>query len=275
MDGNLTERLQDNAHQLAQHALDQLKTASLSPAAVHDCRVAVKQLRAHWQLLRPWLSRNVHRQIDAELRDGARVLAGARDDHVLLVTLDKLARKARQPEQPALQRLRHQLLAQANPVPADQDHQQAVNAFRNDLLHWQALRLTPTDHELLNTGLARTYKQCRHRTRKAADSPDPHAWHDLRKWVKYLLYQQRALGLEVASQDGLNLLGSQLGKLHDLHMLQDVATCRPDKTLSPEDRKTVIAVIARCEKTLLKKCQSSALALFELPTRKWIRQAAH
>ncbi|MEE2604063.1 MAG: CHAD domain-containing protein [Pseudomonadota bacterium] len=226
MDENtLVERLCQQAIRINAQALADLQHQPLAANAVHDCRVAVKRLRAQWQLLRPWLSRDDHRAFDHGIRSAARLLAGARDNHVMAATLQKLASKADKPRRHSLSRVASTLFSDTDLQPETHHHQEAITAFAQDQQYWQSLALSISDHELLVSGLARTYKQCRNRTIKAQGGSDPQPWHDLRKWVKYLLYQQQAL----ADQDihspchdaDLERLGKKLGKLHDLHMLRE------------------------------------------------------
>ena len=278
MDQNtLVERLCQQAIHINEQALADLQYQPLPANAVHDCRVAVKRLRAQWQLLRPWLSRDDHRAFDHGIRSAARLLAGARDNHVMTATLQKLASKADKPHRHSLSRVASTLFSDTDLQPETHHHQEAITAFAQDQQYWQSLALSISDHELLVSGLARTYKQCRNRTLKAQGGCDPQPWHDLRKWVKYLLYQQQALADQnihtPCHAADLERLGKTLGKLHDLHMLREHVLTHSHAIEKKKDLTHTLDAIHGREKRLLKKCQTESQRLFQMPTKKWIAGA--
>ena len=274
----LLGRLCQQAIHINEQALADLQHPPLPANAVHDCRVAVKQLRAQWQLLRPWLSRDDHRAFDHNIRSAARLLAGARDNHVMAATLQKLASKADKPQRHSLSRVATTLFSDPDPQPEASHHQEAITAFALDQQRWQSLALSISDHELLVSGLARTYKQCRNRTIKAQGSSDPQHWHDLRKWVKYLLYQQQALAdqhIHTPSHDAdLERLGKTLGKLHHPHMLREHVQAHSHAIEKQKDLAHTLDAIHGREKRLLKKCQPESQRLFQAPTKKWIARVS-
>jgi len=279
MDENmLVERLRQQAIRINEQALMDLQHQPLPANAVHDCRVAVKRLRAQWQLLRPWLSRDDHRAFDHSIRSAARLLAGARDNHVMAATLQQLASKADKPQRHSLSQVANSLFSDPDPQPETSHHQEAITAFALDQQRWQSLALSISDHELLVSGLARTYKQCRNRTIKAQGGNDPQPWHDLRKWVKYLLYQQQALAdqnIHTPCRDAdLERLGKKLGKLHDLHMLSEHVQARSHAIEKQKDLAHTLDAIHGREKRLLKKCQPDSQHLFQAPTKKWIARVS-
>ena len=277
-DHSLIERLCQQAIRINEQALMDLQRQPLTANAVHDCRVAVKRLRAQWQLLRPWLSRDDHRACDHTIRNAAQALAGARDTHVMAATLQTLASKADKPSRHSLSRVANTLFSDPQPQPETSHHQEAIIAFTRDQQHWQSLALDISDHELLVSGLARTYKQCRNRTIKAQGGTEPEPWHDLRKWVKYLLYQQQSLAdqhIHTPCHDqALTRLGKTLGKLHDLHMLREYVLAQSHTMERQKDLAHTLDAIHGREKRLLKKCQSDSQRLFQTPTKKWIAKVS-
>ncbi len=270
----LVEQLCDQACQLDEQALQDLQQQPLPADAVHDCRVAVKRLRALWQLLRPWLCRDDHRAFDQTIRRAANALSGARDTHVMAATLQRLASRADGSERQSLSRVAATLFLHSDLPPTDTHHDDAVRAFALDRQHWQTLSVTPGDHELLVTGLARTYKQCRNRTIKAQGSSSPEPWHDLRKWVKYLHYQQQALAahaIVTATPDAdLERLGKKLGKLHDLHMLREHVQLHRQAIEKHKDLARTLEAIRQREKRLMTQCQTQSQRLFQTPAKKWV-----
>ncbi len=274
----LLKRLCQQATHINEQALADLQHQPLPANAVHNCRVAVKRLRAQWQLLRPWLSRDDHRAFDHSIRSAARLLAGTRDNHVMAATLQQLASKADKPQRHSLSRVTTTLFSDPDPPSETAHHQEAITAFALDQQPWQSLALSISDHELLVTGLARTYKQCRNRTIKAQVGNDPQPWHDLRKWVKYLLYQQQALADQnihtPCHEADLERLGKKLGKLHDLHMLREHVLAQSHAIEKKKDLTHTLDAIHGREKRLLKKCQPDSQHLFQAPTKKWIARVS-
>ncbi|MDX1805272.1 MAG: CHAD domain-containing protein, partial [Alcanivorax sp.] len=262
MTAPLMEQLVRQALILDEQALALLQSASPEADAIHDSRVAIKRLRALWQLLRPWLRRDHHKAFDHNLRDGARALSGARDTHVMATTLGKLAGKAGKPQRKAISRVQKTLFPADNHADSSVCQSATRESLQQDYRRWQQLSLVLSDHELLVSGLARTYKQCRNHSLAAQGSQQAQPWHALRKWVKYLLYQQRALadcGLAAPFKDAdLNRLGKWLGKLHDLDVLQTHLQQHQTKIEPVSDLQQALAAISEQARHLQTKCDSAS-----------------
>ena len=65
------------------------RRVQLTPSDVHYLRVSVKELRALWQVLKPFLAKGQADTASRQIGKAAKQLAAARDQHVQLKTLDK------------------------------------------------------------------------------------------------------------------------------------------------------------------------------------------
>jgi len=210
-------------HEQAAALLDQ---EVLDEAAVHDLRVLAKSLRASWQLARPLVTHDIEVRVAIRaLASAARTLGAARDQHVLLETLEKLVQKSRDGSETEALREASDCLRVTSIVDTSVPVSDAIlRAWREDALRWERLQTDGLAEASLAKGYARLYQKGRRLHRKARNTGDMHCWHALRKWVKYL-----ALTLPLPTEnpeasrlaDRYARLGSMLGQLHDLAVLEN------------------------------------------------------
>lgn len=237
-----------------------LKQHLLSPADVHKLRVTVKELQALWQVLKPFLPKGRADNAIRNIGNAAKLMAGPRDQHVLIKTLDKLIRKTDEEEQAVLRQARELLIAQQTDsseetllVP------EIVSRFALDQKWWHELELNCSRRELMRDGFGRLSRKAGKRFHQAAKSGNSRDWHRLRRWVKYM-----ALALPTIKNDHdakrlakYDALASNLGDLHDL----DVLTTRLDALSEPSIRPAISIVKDQADK-LKKKCYRQAKRLF-------------
>lgn len=237
----------------------------LSPADVHKLRVSVKELRALWQVLRPFLPDG---QTDAAAKNighAAKLLAGDRDQFVLLRTMDKQISKAKTEEKTLLQQAREQLLVQ-QPDSRNQALMldDIVSRFIEDRQRWQELELACGKRKLIRDGCGRLYRKARKRSRQAAESGKSEDWHRLRRWTKYL-----ALVLPVLKNNSNAATGeakqyadlaAKLGNLHDLNVL--AANLRAIPAVADSSMSQSIDIVERRAGKLSHKCHKKAKRLF-------------
>lgn len=214
-------------------ALDTLKAPSerKTPEAVHDARKGFKRLRALLRLVQPTLGGKRFRREDRVFRDAGRALSGTRDAQVLMAAFDSLFKPRGQVSPGAAVRARSKLshdcegeaqvaapLAGAPPVVP------GLEAVRDRLHHAWPFKGNHWRH--VGHGLRASFREGRWALRRLQARPDDDAaWHALRKRVKDLGYQLRALqplwprSLKGMGRD-LNALGEALGDDHDLVVLR-------------------------------------------------------
>ncbi len=203
MPGLDAQQLRDYSERIHHEARTQLERLP-AEKAVHQLRLCTKRLRAIWQLLAiadPILSKQRQRQLNLL----AKQLADQRDLDVRRNWLKKLCPDALDLLPPRARRPRARLNALSQSVLRQQ--------LALDLGAW---RQTPL--EQLIEGHQCTRRKGRKLCQKLGpDSPAEH-YHRLRKWAKYLQYQQ-----ELLQQEDLRIaaLTKSLGDKHDLDLLQE------------------------------------------------------
>ena len=188
--------------------------------AVHQLRVCCKRLRALLQLYRPYAGHQRLRQLDQQLRQIAKTLAGSRDLHVQQQLIKQLASTLDTPLSPAL----NSRLLQASHAraPSSTDSEHLIAAFAAALADWPHSATGAADHWQI--GLQRTIKRARKLARSACNSDQDALYHRCRKWIKYALYQREQLHDARLPADRqmtlLTRLGERLGELQDLCNLE-------------------------------------------------------
>lgn len=220
-----------------------------SDAATHEVRKACKKLRALVRLIRPVFPD--HARANAEFRDIARLLSGARDAKVMLDTLELLAGDAmQQGEGGNLDVLRAEMVEEAeHPDRRDVGRMALTEAGRR--LHEARGRidqwvLTDEDWNALGPGLDRILRRTDKVMGKLVADPSALHFHELRKLMKHHWYHTRLLMplwpvVMQARAAELGRLADLLGLHHDISVLE----ARWGAT-SPhgERRKAVVAMLA-------------------------------
>ena len=270
------QRLREHALQVHDDVRAMLDTkGSLEEDAIHGLRVAAKEVRALWQLLKPLLDDARAEQAIRELRDAAATLSQARDQYVVIDTLNQLRSRARSADArdtlgDALQLLRQQHPEESTRAVASRT---LTECWQHDLLRWQTLEANFGSAELIREGYGRLYRQAYKLTHSAIAADDIKLWHALRKWVKYLALTLPLLGkgskLESLTED-VTRLGKKLGRLHDLDrlLLEAAALEWPDD--KTEQRAYVNHLIRREIGKALESCAPLAKELFDQAPEKFI-----
>ncbi len=212
-------------------ALQQLR--STDPAtradAVHEARKDMKKMRAVLRLVRDEVGRETFRAENHRYRDAARLLSEARDNDVLVHTVERLV--ASHPEEAAAvtplitdleaRRDRSRESGGSTIDPRLERAEQTIGEGGRLIDDWN---LTESDWQLFAGGLRRTYRDGRRRLRDVEVDPTPEAVHEWRKRVKDLWYQLRLLrnsweeGLKSPVKE-VGHLGDLLGSYNDLSVL--------------------------------------------------------
>ncbi|MEE4250617.1 MAG: CHAD domain-containing protein [Alcanivoracaceae bacterium] len=247
----------------------------LGDDVVHGIRVASKEMRALWQVVKPLLDDNRAKQSINELRDAAATLSEARDRYVILQTLERLCQKApskdaRRALSVTLDKLRTQEQEVGSPAATTV---QLHDCWQQDKHRWQSLDISVDSNTLLAEGYGRLYRKAHRLTRAALRSDDIQHWHALRKWAKYL-----SLTLPVYAQstkleqltDDISRLGKKLGRLHDLDRLL-LAVNELDWTDGDPERGAYVSHLVRREiGNVVSQCSKLAQALFNDEPRQFV-----
>jgi CHAD domain-containing protein len=234
-------------------------------AAVHAARKAIKKERSLLRLTRGSIDRRRRRTENRALRHAARMLSSARDAEAMLATLDDLSERyagqlpertfeaIRAPLEHRRDTQREQLGSSDLTVRAAAE----LAAVRARIDDWE---LPEGGWSVLEGGLRRSYRDGRRAFHRAGGHRSGADWHEWRKRVKDLWYQQRLLsavaGPACAGQaKDAHRLADLLGDDHDLLVLRRALTGEASHT--PADLDAVVGLIGHRQQEL----RQQALAL--------------
>ena len=219
--------------------------------AVHSARKAIKRERSLLRLARGSMDTGQRRRENRALRDAARSLSTARDGEAMLETLDELAeryvgqlpeatfRQIRELLQTRRDRERRELIGSSVAAEAA-DRLHAVRARQGE---W---RIATDGWRAVERGLRRSYGDGRKLFSRARAQPATGEWHNWRKRVKDLWYQEQLLatvaGPAVKGQaKDAHALADLLGDEHDLDVLEQAL--RRERETPPVDLDAVLALL--------------------------------
>jgi len=230
-----------------ERAQTQLKSGEDQAVAVHETRKSLKRVRALLRLLRPALGDDVFRGENGALRDIGLGLSGARDQHVLTETVDKLQAAGTLNGKALINSLRAAITSadgHGEPLTTDKAVQQ-LDAAKKRLA---AITFGASGFDLVGAGLERSYRRARRAFKHAYANPNDEAFHEWRKgtqqhWRQMLLLSRAwpdYLGARAAEARALSQI---LGDDHDLAML--VAFVRTREGALCGDQAAAIETAAR------------------------------
>jgi CHAD domain-containing protein len=239
--------------------------------AVHQARKRFKKLRALVRLVRPVMNKKVFKEENGFFRDQARALASARDDQVMLDTLEVLAEVDASESFPEEWAGLHDLLTQRRDAHLDSGGEDlggrmdqvasALDRYPDRLGDWQ---IPARGFDALGPGLERTYKDGLDALHLVCEQPTDVQFHEWRKRVKDHWYHTRLLEgmwreMMKARSAELARLSDLLGDDHDLSVFSDTLDFVPGQTLTPDAKKHLEKKVARRQK----KLRGNALRLGE------------
>lgn len=242
-------------------------------SAIHDARRCLKRVRALLRLVRPALAETIYRREANRFSGIGRLLADARDQHVMQLTLTKL--ESRFPDLP--KRIGVQLaklLANgtgAKPAPTDTaSRRQAQKDLEQARTFFVRAEHRDIEFEHLFAGLERSYRRARRAFREAYNNPTDEAFHDWRKSV-----QQHWRHMQLLSRGWPEVLGGRaseakevsrlLGEDHDLSVLLTLATGRGKHVLAVGDLATLEAKCRSLQAELRELAKPRGARLFAEP----------
>lgn len=197
-------------------------------AAIHEARKATKRLRALLRLIKPGLPKGAFAESEAQIKQIARVLAGARDAQAMLDTVRKLeGHDVAATVVPVSVAVRAHLQAKCAEAESGLDGA-AANRLRRQLKDARAsfasLNLEPNGFEIVAATLAADYRRARRAFKHAYRSGMDEAFHDWRKYVqrhwRQLLLVAPSWPKAIRPHIALaRTLSEILGDDHDLYVL--------------------------------------------------------
>lgn len=208
-------------------AKSELEAEPIGAREVHECRKAVKRLRSLLKLVEPELPEKYFAARYKALGNIGRMLAGARDRHVLEETVAKL--EARYGENGV--RVLAPLKAHLQHGKADgdthierADGDRIIQAFEAESQKFAKLKMKGSGFGIIERGLSGTYRTAQRSFAKAYGKPSDARFHDLRKAVqwhwRHMALLSRAWPAYFAGRvDACRELAEDLGDDHDLAVL--------------------------------------------------------
>ena len=256
---SIKETFAENVPRLARERLD--AALAVLPGgggddAVHDARKDLKKLRALLRLARAGLGEETFHRENTDLRDAGRALSAMRDAQVLVQAFDGLRGESFGRIAPeTADTIRRQLvedvhatgaaLAAQGQLPAAAETLRRVRGRVGD---WPLSAREGSGWRVPGLGLTAVYRKGRRAMRRAAAVSAEGDFHEWRKQVKYLAAQVRLLGPLRPKRfkklgRALDRIAELLGDEHDLAVLRDHLTARPDTWMSPHDLEVIGEVI--------------------------------
>ena len=266
--------------EMIQSALAHIARAGRKRAEdLHQVRVTVKRLRALLRLVRPVTANGYFRRENRRLKRIADRLARSRDTTVSRRTLAKLAANLPdQRDQKAFSRVLRRWVAHG-PAPGrfTQEREAAMAEAADELREadhsFQSILFPAENWEAIEPGLRKTYRWARHQMLQAIRRDTEAAFHEWRKHVKYLYYQLQTVqpvwpGRLGAMGKQLKTLEDNLGKNHDLAVLEKTLMELPERYGGRRAVKRVVSCLGRQCKKLREQSQALGRKIFaEKPDR--------
>lgn len=275
--GALPEEIRASAIQLLDQVRERLALYDSADEAavveiVHQTRVDSKRLCALWQLLRPGLKKSDFRTLERLSRGLAKPLGSSRDAQVMQETLAWISRELDAEVYARLQAGLSALLAdEAGAHVASLP--QVMDSLQRLEKRVQAADLEKLRRRHLRQGLE---KACCKGERLGGEALESYAMiplHGWRKWIKLLLYQSGWLLGDRAPEwvSWLKVLGSDLGRLHDLDVLGYRVEQARDQFWQA-DMQQLMEVLGQARQKILHETEVKATRLYAKTGRKRARQ---
>ena len=146
------------------------------PTAIHDARRCLKRLRALLRLIRPALAESTYRREANRIAGIGKLLADARDQHVMQQTLAKIeTRFGTFPKSVGakLTKLMANGSGTRSARAGAQERRQALDGLAQARKFFARMQRRPITFDHLAAGVERSYRRARRRFREAYESSDP------------------------------------------------------------------------------------------------------
>jgi CHAD domain-containing protein len=249
-------------------ALAELAAPHIPPTGVHECRKALKRLRALVRLLAPALGRSEARRRAKALSAVARMLSARRDQAVMLETVARLAMETGTDGAFTLAPLRAHLVGkvgeEAQPLNVDCAAKARMLLLR-EAKKFARTKFRSRGFAALEGGLEKSYGQARKAMKNAYSEPSDESFHTLRKAVQWHWRQMSLLARAWPDEFAVRVaaareLSQMLGDDHDLAMLVAAAATADD--ISYEHKDAIIAICQRRQQALRDATEFRAARLF-------------
>lgn len=219
---------------------------------VHELRVVCKRLRSYHRSFKPLLpDKSVSSRHDKVLKGVAESLSQNRESYVNFKLIGSFEESTEDPQNKAFF---NQLKAQFDSLVISDviDKTDLLVAFEAENVYWKSIEIDSLALDKACQGLEQTYDKARKLAKIALKhSLSMEETHQWRKWSKYFMYQLEPIINKSNKQLGyvkaLETLTNAQGKLHDLHVLQQIVQ---GEKLSLEENNRVLNDLQKRQITL-------------------------
>jgi CHAD domain-containing protein len=264
-------------------ALTRLADREDPASAIHDTRRCLKRVRALLRLIRPALPPGVYRREANRLAGIGRLLAEARDQHVMQQTLAKLAERSGKVPAGIGAKI-NALMANGGGKQtagsAAQSRKQAVAGLEQARKFFAGIARRNIGFDHVAEGLERSYRRARRAFQDAYEHPADEAFHEWRKAV-----QQHWRHMQLLSRVWPDVMGGRaaeakelsrlLGEDHDVFVLLAFAASRGSKALSAEDLAALAASGQSLQADLRQQARPRGKRLFAEKAGELSERVAH
>ncbi len=230
-----------NPHKHAQHRIKKIYKSQMQKMveesyaknisyakAVHQIRKRCKKMRGVLRLIRYDLKHpELYREQNEFFKQTAKLLGASRDQKVLADTYGKLVRKYRLDVQDfgSLEQIIDEFKQDLSAQQYEKLLQQVRQRIEQNFAVVSKLQLQKGGADTVHTGVKKSYKKAKKRSKEAFLRPTQENFHEWRKWVKYHMFHlqmlQKSSGcmLDMRHRE-LKELGDILGDEHDLSVFE-------------------------------------------------------
>ena len=273
----LNETVAAGASRIALEQIDiaeaRLASREDTATAIHDARRCLKRLRALLRLIRPALAETIFRREANRLAGIGRLLAEARDRHVLQQTLAKIdTRFGSLPKSVGvkLTKLMANGAGAKSARAGAQERRQALEGLDDARKFFARIERREIGFEHLAAGVERSYRKARRTFRQAYENSTDEAFHEWRKTVqqhwRHMQLISRAWPDVLSGRAGeAKELSRLLGDDHDIHVLFTLAAERGKSVLSAEEIDALTAMCRSVQGELRQQAKPRGARLFAEP----------
>lgn len=239
-------------------------------SAIHDARRSLKRLRALIRLVRPALGEEVYKREAGRAAAIGRLMAGARDLHVMGQTAAKLEGRPGALSSGTCERLQKLIsegAAELQPDAGAQACAEALQSLKHTRKFFAGRAIEGVDIQQVARGMERSYRKGRKAFRKAFRDADDEAFHSWRKGVqqhwRHMQLLSRAWPEALSARaDEAKELSRMLGEDHDLAVLQAYVS-QPDVAhLTKDDVAAVVSLCRSCQSEIRARAEPHGARLF-------------
>lgn len=253
-----------------ERAEKRLRSGEDRATAVHEARKHFKRVRALLRLLRPAIGKEAFARENADFRETALLLAGARDAHVLGLTLARLETEHTLDPKRHTAGTRRAIAELPDVLDAAPDSAPIRGALRRleaARARMSALKIDAKDFAVAAAGLKRCYREALDARAAALADGSDEAYHE---WRKRVQQHWRQMGLLAkAWPDYFNArihaakrLATKLGDDHDLAVLIAFIQRQPAGAIGAAERRKLVKLARKSQAALRQSSTLDAERLF-------------